>query len=290
MALHDRFFLHTATGHMCPVLITASHGGTSAHSRERLNTLLWLRVSTYCTQPPPNTESTDLYARLGVKSTARSDEIKQRFFELSKIHHPDAGGDAEKFRKIKESYDILSRADKRKLYDTGLISPDGKLSSITFLLKVLFSFAVLGGYLLSVAWASGMRVHDVAGLYMAFTILSSKIKMRGTRGLLIALVFCFITNTFWSKSVDARLVEDDFVQRSVDLIGPSGAKAKVTVMEGKKEIFSSEITLKGIRENIRVPLGLPNAAVRRDVRVQFRSQYYGMFRSRVGFVVEPINL
>ena len=31
-------------------------------------------------------------------------EVKERFRELSLIHHPDAGGDAEKFRELHDAY------------------------------------------------------------------------------------------------------------------------------------------------------------------------------------------
>lgn len=59
----------------------------------------------------------DYYEVLGVSRTADDDEIKKRFRKLAKEHHPDKGGDPERFRKIKEAYDTLGDPKKRAEYD-----------------------------------------------------------------------------------------------------------------------------------------------------------------------------
>lgn len=61
--------------------------------------------------------STDYYDILGVKKSASADEIKKAFRRLARKHHPDAGGDEDKFKQINEAYEILSDAEKRKQYD-----------------------------------------------------------------------------------------------------------------------------------------------------------------------------
>jgi hypothetical protein len=38
-----------------------------------------------------------------------SDALKKRYRELSKVHHPDVGGDAEQFKKVNASYELLSK-------------------------------------------------------------------------------------------------------------------------------------------------------------------------------------
>jgi DnaJ-class molecular chaperone len=43
-------------------------------------------------------------ALLGLEVTASITEIKARFKELSLVHHPDVGGDAERFRVLHEAY------------------------------------------------------------------------------------------------------------------------------------------------------------------------------------------
>ena len=61
--------------------------------------------------------TTDYYDVLGVKKTASTDEVKKAFRRLARKHHPDAGGDEEKFKEINEAYEVLSDVEKRKQYD-----------------------------------------------------------------------------------------------------------------------------------------------------------------------------
>ena len=53
------------------------------------------------------------YDILGVKKDATADEIKKAFRKLARKHHPDAGGDEEKFKEINEAYEVLSDTEKR---------------------------------------------------------------------------------------------------------------------------------------------------------------------------------
>lgn len=58
------------------------------------------------------------YDVLGVEKGAKKDDIKKAFYKLASKHHPDKGGDAEKFKEINEAYQVLSDDKKRKEYDT----------------------------------------------------------------------------------------------------------------------------------------------------------------------------
>jgi molecular chaperone DnaJ len=57
------------------------------------------------------------YDILGVKKDASADDIKKAFRRLARKHHPDAGGDEEKFKEINEAYEVLSDSEKRSQYD-----------------------------------------------------------------------------------------------------------------------------------------------------------------------------
>jgi DnaJ-class molecular chaperone len=59
----------------------------------------------------------DHYAVLGVARTATPDEIKRAFRRLASQHHPDKGGDTQKFQEIQVAYDTLGDAAKRQQYD-----------------------------------------------------------------------------------------------------------------------------------------------------------------------------
>ncbi len=59
----------------------------------------------------------DHYQTLGVPRTATADEIKIAFRKLAHLHHPDKGGDAEKFKSCSAAYAELSDTDRRKAYD-----------------------------------------------------------------------------------------------------------------------------------------------------------------------------
>lgn len=65
----------------------------------------------------------DLYSVLGVSRSADTSEIRTAYKQLAKEHHPDKGGDPEKFKELSQAHEILSDSQKRRNYDmTGSIS------------------------------------------------------------------------------------------------------------------------------------------------------------------------
>lgn len=59
----------------------------------------------------------DYYSILGVQKGASEDEIKKAFRRLAHEHHPDKGGDQQKFKDVNEAYQVLGDKQKRATYD-----------------------------------------------------------------------------------------------------------------------------------------------------------------------------
>jgi DnaJ-class molecular chaperone len=60
---------------------------------------------------------TDYYSTLGVNKTANPEEIKRAYRKLASQHHPDKGGDKQKFQELQAAYETLSDPSKRSQYD-----------------------------------------------------------------------------------------------------------------------------------------------------------------------------
>lgn len=59
----------------------------------------------------------DYYQILGIDRNASQEEIKKAYRKLANQHHPDKGGDQNKFKDISVAYDTLSDPKKRAEYD-----------------------------------------------------------------------------------------------------------------------------------------------------------------------------
>ena len=59
----------------------------------------------------------DLYKVLGIDRGADDRTGKKVYRKLALEHHPDKGGDKDKFAEISHAYDVLSDLEKRKIYD-----------------------------------------------------------------------------------------------------------------------------------------------------------------------------
>jgi len=57
------------------------------------------------------------YEILGLEKNASAADIKSAYRKLASKHHPDKGGDAEKFKEVQNAYDVLSEPITREQYD-----------------------------------------------------------------------------------------------------------------------------------------------------------------------------
>lgn len=77
----------------------------------------------------------DYYEILGVSKDASPDDIKSAYRKLAKKYHPDVTTESKdvaeaKFKKISEAYEVLSDAEKRKMYDQyGKAGVEGQFSN-----------------------------------------------------------------------------------------------------------------------------------------------------------------
>ncbi len=63
----------------------------------------------------------NFYEELGIKENATKSEIKSSYRNLVKRHHPDAGGEKEKFLAIQIAWETLNDPFKKEKYDKKLI-------------------------------------------------------------------------------------------------------------------------------------------------------------------------
>lgn len=54
---------------------------------------------------------------MGVSKDTNPDELKKAYRKLSKEHHPDRGGNEDKFKEVAEAYSVLSDDNKKAQYD-----------------------------------------------------------------------------------------------------------------------------------------------------------------------------
>eukprot|EP01053_Blabericola_migrator_P004835 Blabericola_migrator_1__4834@NODE_2538_length_2633_cov_265_940374_g1588_i0_p1_GENE_NODE_2538_length_2633_cov_265_940374_g1588_i0NODE_2538_length_2633_cov_265_940374_g1588_i0_p1_ORF_typecomplete_len418_score91_68DnaJ_C/PF01556_18/4_4e53DnaJ/PF00226_31/6_8e23DnaJ/PF00226_31/1_4e04DnaJ_CXXCXGXG/PF00684_19/9_1e15AntiTRAP/PF15777_5/0_14AntiTRAP/PF15777_5/0_0008DAG1/PF05454_11/0_47DAG1/PF05454_11/1_7e02HypA/PF01155_19/1_1HypA/PF01155_19/58_NODE_2538_length_2633_cov_265_940374_g1588_i012462499 len=90
-------------------------------------------------RPQEKIDNTSFYEALGVEKGATGDEIKKAFKKLAIKHHPDKGGDPEKFKEVCRAYEVLSDPEKRRNYDEyGEEGVDGQGTDPTDIFEMFF--------------------------------------------------------------------------------------------------------------------------------------------------------
>ena len=118
----------------------------------------------------------DLYEILGILRDASPEEIKLAYKNKCMSAHPDKGGSAEEFNKVKKAYDTLKDINKRNYYNKyGELDPDGTEEiAVQRLMKALFHsnvedhlivpYSNLKGHLQTITTKSQIMSNDIAKL------------------------------------------------------------------------------------------------------------------------------
>jgi len=72
----------------------------------------------------------NLYEELGLKNNATKSEIKSSYRSLVKQHHPDAGGEKERFLAIQNAWEILNDPIKKEQYDRKFFSSSSSFNTL----------------------------------------------------------------------------------------------------------------------------------------------------------------
>jgi curved DNA-binding protein len=70
----------------------------------------------------------DYYSTLGLNKGATNEEIKKAYRSMAMKHHPDRGGDEQRFKEIEEAYRTLSDPQKKQMFDMG-VDPNSQQSN-----------------------------------------------------------------------------------------------------------------------------------------------------------------
>ena len=72
----------------------------------------------------------NFYDELGIKKNATKSEIKSSYRSLVKQHHPDAGGEKERFLAIQNAWETLNDPIKKEQYDRNFYSSSSSFDSL----------------------------------------------------------------------------------------------------------------------------------------------------------------
>jgi len=72
----------------------------------------------------------NFYEELGLEKNATKNEIKSSYRSLVKQHHPDAGGEKERFLAIQNAWETLNDPIKKEKYDRKILSSNASFDSL----------------------------------------------------------------------------------------------------------------------------------------------------------------
>lgn len=110
--------------------------------------------------------SASLYDILGVQADASADDIRRAYRRSAVKHHPDKGGDPERFKEASAAYEVLSDTERRDEYDRETEPPQrgiGGSANVSVSLAEMYTGTTktfLTSHLVPCAPCSGLGVRD----------------------------------------------------------------------------------------------------------------------------------
>lgn len=241
---------------------------------------------------PDNASRPDYYARLGVQPSASAEEVRQAYRQKAQETHPDRNPEdpnaAERFRKVKEAYQVLRDPERRARYDDVRAAEHRTPDGLTITQQAP---AGCGGYLWRVL--AGMVAValffalEVAGVWSAgvWTITGAV----GLASLVAALIAIVVARQFPDEATDVsmRLTDDGLTMwadghvvlqltwtqaRAVRLHDDGWTMEMVvesTVADGLRPVPPVLVVIDRRNDHARLRLDLSDTDVPRNVLVSF---------------------
>ena len=167
----------------------------------------------------------DAYTILGVKSTDKIETIKSAYKKLANKHHPDKGGDADKFKQISQAYDAIKSGKVSNFTNKGYNFKTGTdiynffqkqsrnvAQTVTVTANISIQNAVNGGMqVLEIALVPGhksqyINVEIPAGMEDGSRILYAKAVANKID---VMVIFKIVPDKVWSKNgLNLTKIED----------------------------------------------------------------------------------
>lgn len=175
------------------------------------------RVRDFFKKKPRGAHKT-FYDVLGVDPHAKHDEIRLRYLELAKLHHPDGGGDPQQFAEISSAWKVLGNKEQRATYDGRLqYNPEDAWNTAAYnddvdmTVRVIMSsgflkigptpFPLPKKVLIPLVWLGVEQIEGDTPVYRRF----NKLGLMWTIFLLLALRQIYVTIRDWrSYDTDDR--------------------------------------------------------------------------------------
>ena len=196
------------------------------------------------------------------------------------------------FQRIKDSYEILSRVEKRKLYDKGFIGADGKMASAAVVAAFVVSIVLAIIFFVGISILSEMYLwHVLVANFVVGLIIGTARVRPAFKTIFLSALLCIWANQNWSESVDLRAQPSLDKRTFVEVVGPPRATARVTVAQSNTQVCEmGPIQLSGLWDAQSVNVLLKDLNAPWEACATFQRSPLNIFRTRKCIQVPVMDL